>query len=315
MTATDSSLPVGTGGANGAQIFDQGYRRYEGVRTGFTGALRSLVVHSMRHALGLGRSARFKVIPIAVIIFAYLPAVAFVGLAALLPEDLVAEGVLPTYASYYGYVVGAIYLFAAFVAPLLLCTDRRTSLLGVYLASPLNRPTYLLGKAIATVLLLLIVTFGPPMLMLIAFSLESAGPSGFFNWIEVFIKILFSSLTMGLMYSALALAVAAATDRWVFATAAVILLLPGSAIVTDVLVWEADLTPMLHLLNLPNLPRELIFRIHGEANQSFSSPSGTGSLWRQSENSTASLWLAWIGYLGVSIAFIWYRYRRLLVRR
>lgn len=311
MTATNAADPAQNfdQGPDRAQIFDQGYRRYDGPRTGFTGALRSMVVHSMRHALGLGRSARFKVIPFTVIIFAYLPAVAFIGLAALLPENLQTEGILPTYAGYYGYVVGAIYLFAAFVAPLLLCTDRRTSLLGVYLASPLNRPTYLLGKAIATVLLLLLVTFGPPLMMLIAFSLESAGPAGFIEWIEVFGKILLSSLVIGVMYAAISLAIASATDRWVVATAAVTLLLPGSAIVTDVLVWEAELNPVLHLFNIPNLPRELIFRIHGEGG------FGSDSLWRRSENSTWSLWAAWFGYMTTSVSFIWLRYRRLLVRR
>lgn len=301
--------------ANEAQIFDQGYRRYDGVRTGFGGALRSLVVHSMKHALGLGRSARFKILPFVVIAFAYLPAIGFIALAALLPDDIDAQEFLPSYAGYYGAVVGAIYLFAAFIAPLLLCTDRRTSLLGVYLASPLNRPTYLLGKAIATVLLLLIVTLGPPLLMLIAFTLESEGPGSFFEWIEVFFKIVLSSLTMGVMFAALSLAISSVSDRWIVPAAAIILIMPGSAIVTDVLIWEADLSPMLHLLNLPNLPRELIYRIHGEARQSFSSPGGNGSLWRESENSTMSLWLAWLGYVGASIAFIWYRYRQLLVRR
>ena len=301
--------------SNEAQIFDQGYRRYDGVRTGFGGALRSLVVHSMKHALGLGRSARFKILPFVVIAFAYFPAIGFIALAALLPEDVDAQEFLPSYAGYYGAVVGAIYLFAAFIAPLLLCTDRRTSLLGVYLASPLNRPTYLLGKAIATILLLLIVTLGPPLLMLIAFTLESEGPGNLGEWIEVFFKIVLSSLTMGIMFAALSLAISSVSDRWIVPAAAIILIMPGSAIVTDVLIVEAGLSPMLHLLNLPNLPRELIFRIHGEARQSFSSPSGTASLWRESENSTSSLWLAWLGYVGASIAFIWYRYRQLLVRR
>ncbi len=293
---------------NSAQIFDQGYRRYDGPRTGFRGSMRTMVTHSLRHALGLGRSARFKIIPAAVVIFAYLPAAAFIGMAALLPEDLAAEGLLPTYAGYYSYIVGAIYLFAGFVAPLLLCTDRRTGLLGVYLASPLNRPSYLLGKALATLILLLLVTLGPPLLMLIAFTLESTGPDGFVEWIEVFAKIVLSSLVMGAMFAVVAMAVSAATDRWVVATAAVILIMPGSAIVTDVLVNEADLNSALRLFNIPNLPRELIFRIHGEA-------TGGASLWRPQENSTWTLWAAWFGYIATGVGFIWARYRKLLVRR
>ncbi len=298
-----------------AQIYDQGYRRYEGERTGLTGAVRTLITHSIRHALGIGRSAKFKTIPVLVIIFAYLPAVAFVGLAALLPEDLVAEGVLPTYAGYYSYVVGAIYLFAAFVAPLLLCTDRRTGMLGVYLASPLNRVTYLLGKALATLILLLIVTLGPPLLMLVAFSLESVGPAGFIEWIRVFLQIVVSSLVIGLLFSSVSLAVAAATDRWVVATAAAVLIMPGSAILTDALVYGAGLTDTLHLLNIPNMPRELIYRIHDEARAGSGSPLGDASLWTEREVSTWSLWASWCVYMTATIGFIWFRYRKLLVRR
>ena len=80
-----------------AQIYDRGYRRYDGPRTGIAGSLRTLVKHSLRHALGLGRSARYKIVPVAVVVMAYLPAAVFIGLAALIPVDT--EDFLPTYAS------------------------------------------------------------------------------------------------------------------------------------------------------------------------------------------------------------------------
>ena len=41
----------------------------------------------------------------------------------------------------------AVLVFVAFVAPEVLCPDRRTGMLGLYLASPLTRDTYLVGKA------------------------------------------------------------------------------------------------------------------------------------------------------------------------
>ncbi len=291
-----------------AEIFDRGYRRYDGPRSGLTGSIRTLVTHSMRHALGLGRSARFKVLPLFMILSAYIPAVVFVGVAALIPGELLGDdgfdSILPTYAGYYGYVVAAIYLLAGFVAPQLLCTDRRTGMLGVYLASPLNRPTYLLGKAIAIVALVLIVTLGPPLLVLIAFSLEEVGPASFAEWIEVFLKIVLSSMVIGLLYAAVGMAVAASTDRSAVATATALAIMPASAIVTDLLVVEAEMTPHLRLLNIPNLPRDLIYRMHGER-----------PLWSLVDNPTWSLWLAWLTLIGVSVAFIWWRYRRLLVRR
>ena len=145
--APPAPSPAGPSPTGAAQIFDRGYRRYTGERTGMSGSVRTLVRHSLRHALGLGRAARFKVVPVGVILMAYLPAAVFVGAAALIPVNT--EDFLPTYAGYYGFVAATIYLLAGFVSPELLCADRRTGLLGVYLASPLNRPFYLIGKAIA----------------------------------------------------------------------------------------------------------------------------------------------------------------------
>lgn len=287
-----------------AQIHDRGYRKYNGERTGVRGAMRSLVSHSIAHALGLRRSARFKVIPVLIIVSAYLPAAVFIGIAALIPGEEIEEAFLPTYAGYYGFVIAAIYLFAGFTTPELLAPDRRSGMLGVYLASPLNRITYLTGKAIAVLLLLLIVTFGPPMLMLIAFSLENSGPDGFVEWMKVFGQIFLGSAAMGVIFASLGLAVSASTDRVVVATATILAALPASAIATDILVDSADIDPALRLANLPNLPREIIFRIHGES-----------GLWGAADNPTWTVYAAGAAWTLVSIAFVWFRYRRLLVRR
>lgn len=287
-----------------AQIYDRGYRKYDGDRTGVAGALRTLVSHSAAHALGLRRSAKYKVVPVLIIVFAYLPAAVFVGIAALIPDDDIEEAFLPTYAGYYGYVIAAIYLLAGFITPELLAPDRRTGMLGVYLASPLNRATYLLGKAIAVLLLLLIVTFGPPMVMLIAFSLENSGPDGFVEWMKVFGQIFAGSAAMGVVFASIGLAISASTDRVVVATATILAVLPASAIATDVLVVEAELTPHLRLANLPNLPREIIFRIHGES-----------GLWGPTDNPTWTVYLAGAAWVALSLSFVWLRYRRLLVRR
>jgi len=286
-----------------AAIYERGYRRYDGARTGVPGAIRTLVTHSIRAILGLGRSARHKIMPLAVIGFAFTPAVVFIGLAALLPSDI-EENFLPTYAEYYGFISAALFLFSAFVAPELLCSDRRTGMLGVYLASPLNRRTYLLGKTIAITSILAIVTIGPPLLLLIALSLEDAGPASWSEGLGLGIRIIAAGGVMSAFYAAISMAVSATTDRKGAATATTLGLLIGSAAVTNGLVEGGDLSTKVYLGNLLAMPLELAFRIHGE----------TGD-WTARQVSTSLMALAAAGIIAACSAWVWDRYRRMLVRR
>lgn len=292
-----------TAAAGDAAIYEQGYRSYDGERTGVSGAIRTLVIHSIRAVLGLGRSARHKVIPFGVIIMAYVPAAVFVGVAALLPSDL-EEGFLPTYAGYYGYMSAPLFLFASLVAPELLCTDRRTGMLGVYLASPLDRRSYLVGKTLAISSILAVVTIGPPLLLLIALSLEDSGPDTFGGFLSTAGRIILSGAVMSALYAAISMAISATTDRKAAATASIIGLLIGSAAVTGVVVDGGELSEQWYLGNLLALPVELAARIHGEIGD---------DIYRQV--STGAIVLVMATIVGGSAAWIWYRYRRMLVRR
>lgn len=302
---TDASLatPGADGQSDDAQIFERGYRRYEGQRTGVPGAIRTLVTQSIRAVLGVGRSARHKLMPLAVIGFAFTPAVVFVGVAAILPGDL-EEGFLPTYAQYYGFISAALFLFAAFVAPELLCTDRRTGMLGVYLASPLDRVSYLLGKTIAISLILAIVTIGPPLLLLIALSLEDSGPGSWSEGIGLAFKIVAAGGVMSAFFASISMAVSATTDRKGAATATILGILVGSSGVANGLVEGGEQPKLLLLGDLLTLPFELAFRIHGERGD-----------WQPSDISTSVMWLTAIGVIVVCSAWVWDRYRRMLVRR
>jgi ABC-type Na+ efflux pump permease subunit len=286
-----------------AAIYEQGYRPYDGPRTGVAGAIRSLVVHSLRAVLGLGRAARHKLMPLAVIGMAYTPAVVFVGVAALLPGDL-EEGFLPSYAQYYGFISAALFLFAAFVAPELLCTDRRTGMLGVYLASPLDRKTYLAGKTIAVSSILAAVTIGPPLLLLIALSLEDAGPAGWGEGLGLALRIILSGAVMSAFFAAVSMAVSATTDRKGAATATILGLLVGSAAVSNAVVDGGGQSELFRLGDLLSLPFELASRIHGEEGE-----------WASRDISTTLIWLTVLGLVAACTAWVWDRYRRMLVRR
>ena len=66
-----------------AQLFDLGYRRYDGPRERPARAIPTLAVFTMRRVLGLGRGGRHKVLPAITLAIAYLPALVSVAVAAI----------------------------------------------------------------------------------------------------------------------------------------------------------------------------------------------------------------------------------------
>jgi ABC-2 type transport system permease protein len=289
-----------------AQILDRGYRAYDGPRLGVRGAIRSLVRHSIERVLGVKRTVWAKLLPALAVFIAYVPAIVFVGITVLVGDLLERNPeILPTYSEYYGFISAAILVFTAFVAPELLCTDRRTGMLGLYLASPLTRDTYLLAKAIAVGLVLALVTLGPPLFMLIARTVAGSGPEGPGDVVTLFARIVVAGAAVAVLPGALSLAVSSVTSRKAVASAAIILILIGSAAVANSLVEATDVTENVLLLDLFNLPFELAQRVYGTT-----SPDSDYSL--VSGEAIAAAYVAWTAVLG---AFVVWRYRRIVVTR
>lgn len=251
-----------------ARILERGYRRYTGHREGQAHAVRSVIAHTLRRILGLRRPARAKVLPLLSIVFAYVPAIVFVGIVALFGRfggQEQAREIIPEYAEYYDFIISAIVLFVAFVAPEALCPDRRGKVLSLYLASPLTRFTYLLAKAAAVAIVLAFVTIGPPLLLLIGLMLQGAGPDGPLDVLSVLIRILESGLTMAALYTCLSMAVASLTDRRAVAAAATLFVIIGSAIVTETLIDGLGASQTLMSASLTGGALELVRRIYGDA--------------------------------------------------
>jgi len=251
-----------------ARIIEGGYRRFEGVRSGRRGAIRSVAIHTTQRALGLRRAARYKILPVLAALLAYVPAIVYAGLAALRPPDTFFDNqFLPTYAEYYFFITSAIVVFAAFVAPEVLCTDRRTGMLGLYLASPLTRYTYLLSKALSVMGVLAIVTLGPPLFLLIAYVLIGTGPDGPADILLFVVRIVAAGALVSAFFGSLSMAVSSLTDRKAAASAAIVVILLLSGVVTGSLVEGADVSPQLLLANLFVLPFEAVIRIFGESTE------------------------------------------------
>ncbi|MBW3574694.1 MAG: ABC transporter permease [Actinobacteria bacterium] len=284
-----------------ARILDRSYRRYEGERRGVAGAVRSLAWHSALRALGLRRSLWAKLLPLLSVGIAYVPAIVFVGVAALLPEQLVdATGLLPRYADYYGFISAAIVVFVALVGPEVLCPDRRYRTLGLYLASPLTRDTYLVAKVLAVVPVLALVTLGPPLLLLVGLTFAGAGPNGAGDFLLVLARVAVGGLAISAAYTAVSLAAASLTERRAVASAGVMLVLLVSGVATSSLV-ATGADQRLLLLNLGFVPFELVQRIFGQVGE-----AGLSTLELVGAN------LAWTVAAGLLVRE---RYRRLRVTR
>ena len=67
-------------------IHDIGYRHYEGRRSGRAYVLRSLYVHNLRAAFGLGRPARAKIMPFVLAGIMMLPAAGSVAVFTVTDE-------------------------------------------------------------------------------------------------------------------------------------------------------------------------------------------------------------------------------------
>lgn len=247
-----------------ARILESGYRPYRGVRLGVSHSVWALARHTIERIMGLKRPARYKILPFASVAIAYLPAIAFIGIVALIParRDRLLPRLVPGPGHYYAFITAAIILFATLAAPEALCPDKRSRFLGVYLASPLNRTTYLLAKAIAVVSVLLLVTLGPPLLLLIGLALQNDGPRSFAEFMGTLGQIVAAGVSLSLMFGAISLAIPSLTDRRAFASAGSLLLILGSGAVTSVLVFGLNGPKNLLALALTRLPFELALRIY-----------------------------------------------------
>lgn len=295
-----SDQPVTTRGE--AQILDRGYRRYEGPRRGIGGAISTLTVHSVQRALGLRRSAWAKVLPFGGALIAYLPAVVFVGVVALIPLDEVGVNFVPSYGDYYGYIITAIMIFVALVAPEVLCTDRRSGMLGVYLASPLDRDTYLAGKALAIGSVLSIVCIGPTLLLLLANVLQNQGPDGAGDIVLTLVRVVGAGLAVTLLYTSVTMGIASLTDRKSVASATIILVFLIMLMVTGILTAQ-DGYDATQVLSVTLLSLDIAQRVHGE-------PS---SIMR--ETSSGLIWLAWAVWTVGGFALARFRLHALEVTR
>jgi ABC-2 type transport system permease protein len=200
-------------------IYDLGYRKYEGVRLGRGHAAFSVYIQSFRGIFGFGRHTSSKIIPIGLGVIALLPAIIFLGAAALSTRPV--EGF--EYHQYFEFIQWPLALFVAAVGPELLGRDLKNNTLSLYFSRPLLRGDYVLMKMAALTSALLIIALVPQVVAFIGNSMANNDSLGYLrdNWHEI-APIVASGVLISLVLAGLSLAIASQTSRWQIASGGVI---------------------------------------------------------------------------------------------
>jgi len=287
-----------------AEIFDQGYRSYDGPRAGVGSSMRAVAVATIQRALGLRRKFRFKIVPIVTVLIAYVPALVYLGLSVLLPSELAGE-LVPEYVAYFAIIGVTMILMTSFVVPEVMGADRKTGLFGLYMASPLTRWHYLAAKFVAIIGVLSLVTLLPVVFQMAGYSFVGIGPDGFVEIIKTLGKIVVSGFILSIFFGLLGMAAATMTDRHLFASAGIVLLTIASGIFTGVLVDTTDVPRWVELCNVVAIPLELITRVWG----------ATDVIPEIEGVSTLASFLAWAGSCAVFAGIVGWGYHRMEVTK
>jgi ABC-2 type transport system permease protein len=207
---TELTTPAGT-------IYDRGYRHYEGPREGRGRRVRAIALAGVRRVLGLKRNWKTKVVPWGLLVLAFGPVLAFIGVRVLFAE---AADEFFTYAQYLRIVGGLLLLFAATAGPELLCPDRRQNVLALIFTRPVTRSDYLLAKLAALLAVVGLIAIVPLVVLFLGNTLTADSAATYLReHLDDLGKILVAGTVLTVFYSVTALAAASLTDRRAVATA------------------------------------------------------------------------------------------------
>jgi ABC-2 type transport system permease protein len=308
VTAPTAASRRTAGGAAGT-VFDIGYQRYEGPREGRLRARTAVFKDGVRTALGLGRGPRAKFLPWTFIVLltgiAFIMALVAGAALRLAGPEAVAE--LPSHSDFYGIASIFLIVFAAVVAPELLCPDRHDGVINLYLVRPLTGSDYIAARWLAFLVVSLGVAWLPQVVLLVGMVMGNPDPVGYL-WEHRFDvpRIMASGAAIAAYTTTLAMLVAAFTDRRAYAAVFLVGLFVISTPFTTGLASEIGGTAgqWISMFNLSNIPVHVNDLIFGEV-------SGVTSV-APARELPPWLLVAWyFGWVLVPGTVLWARYRRL----
>ncbi|MGP4095717.1 ABC transporter permease [Nonomuraea sp. KM90] len=196
-----------------SEIYDIGYRHYDGPRLGRGYSARALAVHSLRGIFGLGRPARSKVVPFALVAIMMLPAVVNIAMMALVQQ----RGI--PYSGFAVVMQAVVAIFLAAQAPTVVAPDLRHRVLPLYLSRPVSVAEYVGAKVVAMTVAVFALVAAPLTLIFVGeLVVDMPGPPA----TGEFLGAVVMALALALLLSAFGLALASFTPRRGLGVASVI---------------------------------------------------------------------------------------------
>ncbi|MGN9836523.1 ABC transporter permease [Nonomuraea sp. H19] len=196
-----------------SEIYDIGYRHYDGARLGRGYSTRALAVHSLRGIFGLGRTARSKIMPFALATIMLLPAVVNIAAMALAQQRIIA------YSGFAVIMQAVVAIFLASQAPTVVAPDLRHRVLPLYLSRPVSIAEYV-GAKVAAMTVALFVLVALPLTLMYTGELvvDLPGPPATGEYAGAVVM----ALVLAVLLSAFGLALASFTPRRGLGVASVI---------------------------------------------------------------------------------------------
>ena len=286
--------------AGAGRVFDLGYRRYAGAREGRARARRALFVNGVRTCFGLGRGAWTKALMILFFGATMAPAAVLIMVGGLFGGAVDDFLDLPGADEYYSTVSPILLVFAAIIAPELLCPDRREGVIHLYFARPLTAADYVIGRWTAFFAVSLALIYSGQALLLAGLTMAAPDPTEYLreNWLD-FPRSLGAGAAVAVIATTLPLAVSAFTSRRAYASAAVIGAFTLTLITAGIL--DENLAPWSRLIDVGSVQthmNDIIFGTYdGSADNTL--PTAAAVAWYLVVAAVPA-WLLWRRYRGLA---------------
>jgi ABC-2 type transport system permease protein len=292
-------------------VFDIGYQRYTGTREGRNRGRKAIFKDGFRTALAFGRGPKAKILPWAFIVIlsgiGLIMAIVAAAANAMGGPGTADKAQIPSHGDFYGIASIIVFVFAAVVAPELLCPDRRNGTINLYLVRPVTGADYVMARWAAFLTVMLGALWIPQVILFLGRAGSDPVPMHYMreNWDDI-PRFLLAGAAMAVYATTLAMLTASFTTRRAYAS----IFLVGLFIVSVPFVFPlsqevggtaGEWLSMFTLTNIPIHVNDIIFGVSTEITREAPAsklPKGILVGW----------YFAWTL---IPLGVLWYRYKRL----